>query len=41
MVENKLMTPVAEPVCSLAVSETSGLVASASQDNGIKMWKWI
>ncbi|XP_063949712.1 transcriptional corepressor LEUNIG isoform X3 [Daucus carota subsp. sativus] len=41
MVENRLMTPVVEPVCALAVSETSGLVASASWDNGVKMWKWI
>ncbi|XP_074368779.1 transcriptional corepressor LEUNIG_HOMOLOG-like isoform X2 [Apium graveolens] len=41
MAENKLMTPVAEPVCALAVSETSGLVASASRENGVKMWKWI
>ncbi|KAK1399965.1 LisH domain-containing protein [Heracleum sosnowskyi] len=41
MVENRLMTPVAEPVCALAVSETSGLVASASRENGVKMWKWI
>ncbi|KAK3031140.1 hypothetical protein RJ639_035138, partial [Escallonia herrerae] len=39
MAENKLMTPLEEPVAALAVSEISGLVASAShQDNLVKIW---
>ncbi|KAK3028072.1 hypothetical protein RJ639_039363 [Escallonia herrerae] len=40
MAENKLMTPLEEPIAALAVSEISGLVASAShQDNLVKIWK--
>ncbi|KAK2978210.1 hypothetical protein RJ640_024243, partial [Escallonia rubra] len=39
MAENKLMTPLEEPIAALAVSEISGLVASAShQDNLVKIW---
>ncbi|KAI3790225.1 hypothetical protein L2E82_03110 [Cichorium intybus] len=40
MDENKLMTPMKEPVSAVAVSTTCGLIASAGHnDNLIKIWK--
>ncbi|KVH93843.1 WD40 repeat-containing protein [Cynara cardunculus var. scolymus] len=40
MAENKMMMPIEEPVSALAVSTTSGLIASAGHnDNVVKLWK--
>lgn len=39
MAENKMMSPLEEPIAALAVSEVSGLVASAGDDNILKLWK--
>lgn len=41
MAENKMMTRMGEPISALALSDTAGLVASASRDNLVKIWKWI
>lgn len=41
MAENKLMTALGEPISDVAVSEMTGLVASASLENNyVKMWNW-
>ncbi|XP_019191598.1 PREDICTED: transcriptional corepressor LEUNIG-like isoform X1 [Ipomoea nil] len=39
MAENKMMTVLEGPISSLAVSPFAGLVASASGDNMVKLWK--
>ena len=42
MIENKTMTLRAHEklVSSLEVSNVTGVVASASHDNYVKLWKW-
>ncbi|KAL3535792.1 hypothetical protein ACH5RR_004253 [Cinchona calisaya] len=39
MAENKMMTAIGQPTNTLAVSNPTGLVASVSDDNFIKLWK--
>ncbi|KAM7509446.1 hypothetical protein LguiA_019899 [Lonicera macranthoides] len=39
MTENKMMTRMGEPISALALSDTAGLVASASRNNLVKIWK--